>query len=233
MARIKPPSSLRLPFATAFALPAMPHARAADRPADAAFDAMPTAAPSPWVQGWAHLIAAGAAVLDVACGSGRHMRWLAGRGHAVTGVDRDAAALRNASQWGRVLAADIESGPWPLAGQVFGGVVVTHYLWRPLLPAIAAAVAPGGVLIYETFAQGNEALSHPSRPDFLLRPGELLQVCAPPAWHVVAYEHGFLDAPARLVQRIAAVRMPHAADDAAGSAAKPPRHALRPPAPDA
>ena len=163
--------------------------------------------PSPWVTRWAHLIAPGAPVLDVACGSGRHLRWLAARGHPVTGVDRDAAALAGLAGVGTLIEADIENGPWPLAGQRFGAVVVTNYLWRPLLPALLDSVAPGGVLIYETFTAGNETVGKPSRPDFLLRPGELLSWCPAPDWHVVAYEDGFIEAPARFVQRIAAVRL--------------------------
>lgn len=161
-------------------------------------------APSPWIVRWSHLLAPGAEVLDVACGSGRHMRWLAGRGHAVTGVDRSPEAIEAAAPHGRVLQADIEGGPWPFTGQAFGGVVVTNYLWRPLLPDIVAAVAPSGVLLYETFAEGNETVGKPSRPDFLLRPGELLAACAD--LQVIAYENGFLAAPDRFVQRIAAVR---------------------------
>ena len=174
--------------------------------------------PSPWVCRWTPLLPAGASVLDVACGSGRHMRWFAGQGFSVTGIDRDPAALAAAQTWGQVIEADIESSPWPLAGQRFGAVVVTHYLWRPLLPAILDAVAPGGVLIYETFAVGNESVGKPSRPDFLLRPGELLALCAGPDWRVIAYEDGFEPAPERFVQRIAAVR-----DNGSRAPAEPPR----------
>lgn len=164
------------------------------------------AAPSRWIQRWSHLVPAHGRVLDVACGSGRHMKWFAARGHPVTGVDRDAAALSSAGVFGEALAADIESGPWPFAGRAFDGVVVTNYLWRARLPDIVAAVAPGGVLLYETFAQGNESVGKPSRPDFLLAPGELLRACA--GLRVVAYEDGFLASPERFVQRIAAVRSP-------------------------
>lgn len=159
---------------------------------------------SAWVCRWSHLVPPGGTVLDVACGGGRHMRWFCARGHAATGVDRSPEALHEAAQAGEVVQADIENGPWPFAGRLFDGVVVTHYLWRPLLPAIVAAVAPGGALIYETFAAGNETVGKPSRADFLLRPGELLDACA--GLRVVAYEDGFLDDPARFVQRIAAVR---------------------------
>ncbi len=175
-------------------------------------------APSPWIERWWHLLAPGATVLDVACGSGRHMRFAAGRGHPATGVDRSQEALDAAAAYGQVLLADIEQGPWPFQAQAFGGVIVTNYLWRPLMPAIVAAVAPGGVLLYETFAAGNETVGKPSRPDFLLKPGELLAACA--GLRVVAYEDGFLAAPDRFAQRIAAVR------PAAQPPAAPPRHLL-------
>lgn len=165
-----------------------------------------TEAPSPWIQRWSHLVPAGSAVLDVACGHGRHMRWFQGRGHAVTGVDRSPEAIAAVAPLGEALQADIENGPWPLDGRQFGGVVVTNYLWRPLLPAIVQAVAPEGVLLYETFAAGNETVGKPSRPDFLLQPGELLRACA--GLRVVAYEDGCLPDPPRFVQRIAAVREP-------------------------
>lgn len=163
---------------------------------------------SPWVRRWSHLVPAGQPVLDVACGAGRHLRWFASRGHPVTGVDRDPAALAAAQGLGQVVQADIENGPWPFEGRRFGGVVVTNYLWRALLPAIVCSVEPGGVLIYETFADGNETVGKPSRPDFLLQPGELLDACA--GLRIVAYEDGFLAAPDRFVQRIAAVRAPNA-----------------------
>ncbi len=156
-------------------------------------------------------------MLDVACGQGRHLRWFAQRDHPVVGVDRSAEAIAAVEQLGEVCVADIEAGPWPFAGRRFAGVIVTNYLWRPLLPTIVASVAEGGVLIYETFAAGNETVGKPSRPDFLLQPGELLQVCA--GLRVVAYEDGFLEPPERFVQRIAAVR-PVLQDG-------PPRHRLR------
>jgi SAM-dependent methyltransferase len=140
------------------------------------------------------------------------MRWFAGRGHPVTGVDRDAAALAQCEAVGETLLADIESGPWPLAGRQFAAVVVTNYLWRPLFAQIVEAVAPGGVLLHETFAQGNETVGKPSRADFLLAPGELLRAYA--GLRVVAYEDGFLPEPDRFVQRIAAVREPAGAEPA-------------------
>ena len=162
--------------------------------------------PSDWVLRWAHLVPAGSRVLDVACGFGRHLRWFHAKNHPVTGVDRAQEAITAIAPWSEAICADIERGPWPLAGRGFGAVVVTNYLWRPLLPTIVASVAPGGVLIYETFAEGNATVGKPSRPDFLLRPGELLQACA--SLRIVAYEDGFLPAPERFVQRIAAVREP-------------------------
>ncbi len=143
-------------------------------------------------------------MLDVACGLGRHMRWFASRGHPVTGVDRSAEAIAAVGGLGEAVTADIEAGPWPFDGRRFDAVVVTNYLWRPLLPTLVASLAPGGVLIYETFAAGNETVGKPSRPDFLLRPGELLDTCRP--LRIVAFEDGFLERPARFVQRIAAVR---------------------------
>ncbi len=165
-----------------------------------------TEAPSPWIQRWSHLIAPASAVLDLACGAGRHMQYLNGLGHRVLGVDRSEEALVAAGAWGKTLQVDIENGPWPLTDQTFGAVVVTNYLWRPLWPQILASVHSGGVLLYETFAQGHETVGRPSRADFLLTHGELLQVAAQGGLRVVAYEDGFLDTPERFVQRLAAVR---------------------------
>ncbi|HEY9207466.1 class I SAM-dependent methyltransferase [Acidovorax soli] len=163
-----------------------------------------TEAPSDWVRRWSPLAPPGSTVLDVACGAGRHLRWMHEHGHPTVGVDRSADAVAACTTWGEIHCADIEAGPWPFAGRQFGAVIVTHYLWRPLLPLLVDSVAPGGVLIYETFASGNETVGRPARADFLLQPGELLAACA--ALRTVAYEDGFLDAPARFVQRIAAVR---------------------------
>lgn len=164
--------------------------------------------PSDWIVRWSHLLAPGATVLDVACGPGRHLAWFAGRGHPVTGIDRIIDLARQQAPGAELVCADIEAGAWPLQrdGQprTFGAVVVTNYLWRPLLDTIVRSVAPGGILLYETFAAGNEAWGRPTRPDFLLQPGELLRTCA--AMDVVAYEQGYLPDPPRLVQRIAALR---------------------------
>jgi SAM-dependent methyltransferase len=167
-------------------------------------------APSPWVLRWSRLWAPGSHVLDVACGSGRHLRALAAAGHAVTGIDRDAEALAPLAGVGETLVADIEAGPWPMSGRQFDAVVVTNYLWRPLMPTLLASVAAEGWLVYETFALGHETIGKPSNPAFLLRPGELLDAVRGHAggWRVIAYEDGFLDGPERLVQRIAARRVP-------------------------
>lgn len=167
-----------------------------------------TEAPSAWVQRWSHLVRPGGSVLDVACGHGRHLRWFAQHGHPVTGVDRSPEAIATVTSLGRAVQADIENGPWPLLRdgqpQTFDAVVVTNYLWRALFPVLLQSLAPGGLLIYETFTAGNETVGKPSRPDFLLRPGELLAVCS--ALRIVAYEDGYLATPERYVQRIAAMR---------------------------
>jgi SAM-dependent methyltransferase len=162
---------------------------------------------SAWVQRWTHLVRPQGSVLDVACGHGRHMAWFSQRGHPVTGIDRAEQAVAAAGAYGACLLADIENAPWPLQTkgqpQTFDAVVVTNYLWRPLLPTILQSVCAGGVLIYETFAAGNETVGKPSRPDFLLQPGELLRAFA--GLRVVAYEDGFMATPARFVQRLVAV----------------------------
>ncbi|MEO5373857.1 MAG: class I SAM-dependent methyltransferase [Alphaproteobacteria bacterium] len=166
-------------------------------------------APSPWVVRFSGLLDAGATVLDVACGGGRHTRLLLERGHRVTAVDRDASFVADlAGHPGlAIVEADLEDGaPWPFAGRHFDAVVVTNYLHRPLFPALIAAVAPGGLLIYETFARGNERFTRPRNPDHLLEPGELLRVTEG-RLQVVAYEHGHLDTPRPAVaQRLCATR---------------------------
>ena len=179
--------------------------------------------PSPWVQRFARLVRPGGSVLDVACGHGRHVQWLAGQGFAVTGVDRDAGALAAVEGQAELLVADVENGPWPLPGRRFDAVVVTNYLWRPLFPQLLASLAEGGVYLHETFADGHQHIGRPSRPDFLLQPGELLTICG--GLRIVAYEDVFEAGPdggpagGRYVQRIAAV-------NATRSAGVPPRHPL-------
>ena len=152
---------------------------------------------------------AGAAVLDVACGGGRHVRLFLDRGHAVTAVDLDVGGLEDLRGHPRleIVRADLEDGsPWPLPGRRFGVVVVTNYLWRPLFPTILDAIAAGGMLLYETFAVGHEAHGPPSNPDFLLTPGELVDVVRDHL-QIVAHDHGYDAHPRPAVkQRICAVR---------------------------
>jgi len=162
-----------------------------------------TEAPSHWVERWSHLAKPHCQVLDLACGAGRHMQYFQAQGHFCTGVDRSAEALSVACAFGQVIEADIEAGPWPLIDQHFDVVVVTNYLWRPLMPQILSCLAPEGLLIYETFSLGHEKIGKPSRPDFLLKPGELLQTCAD--LRVIAYEEGYWNSPAKFIQRIVAV----------------------------
>jgi SAM-dependent methyltransferase len=193
---------------------------------------------SPWVARWARLVPVGCRVLDVACGLGRHAVYFSQLNHPVALIDVAQEAIESTASRlppdAQLVVADIESDPWPLtdnagAPQQFGGVVVTNYLWRALLPTIVASLAPGGVLIYETFAVGNETVGKPSRPDFLLQPGELLRACA--GLRVVAFEDGFIAEPARYVQRIVAVRealaMPTAHQKTENPASiTPPRYVL-------
>lgn len=161
---------------------------------------------SSWVTRWAAKIAPdGGTVLDVAAGGGRHTRWFVARGHPVVAVDRDTSLLLDVTDGDvEVVAADLEAAPWPVPGRRFDVVVVTNYLHRPLLPTLVDVVAPGGVLVYETFAVGQERYGRPTNPDWLLVSGELLEVVRGEL-RVVAYEDVTTDRPAR-VQRIAAVR---------------------------
>ncbi len=164
--------------------------------------------PSPWIVRWGVAVLPEGRVLDVACGGGRHCEWFAGRGHRVLGVDRDPgiARLPGVNAGIEVLVADIEGGPWPLGERRFDAVVVTNYLHRPLLRTLVEAVAPGGWLLYETFAAGNERFGKPSNPDFLLRPGELLELVRG-VLRVVAFEDIEIAEPRpAMVQRIAARR---------------------------
>ncbi|MGQ0653488.1 MAG: class I SAM-dependent methyltransferase [Betaproteobacteria bacterium] len=156
---------------------------------------------SAWVERWAPLIPRGA-VLDVACGEGRHARYLSRLGYAVTGVDRDTHVIEGVE----FVRADLEDGsPWPFAGRRYAGIVVTNYLHRPLFPALEASLDEGGVLIYETFMAGNERYGRPSNPAFLLRPAELLLAFAQLA--PLGFEQGLVERPkAAVVQRLCAVR---------------------------
>jgi SAM-dependent methyltransferase len=165
------------------------------------------AVPSPWIARFASLVPPGGTVLDVAAGSGRHAALFSLLGHPVVAIDRDTSALAALGDSVEVVTADLETGgPWPLGTRRFAAVVVTNYLHRPLLGHLVAAVAPGGVLLYETFAAGNERFGKPGNPDFLLRPGELLEAVRGQL-RVVAFEDLQVDTPKpAMVQRIAAIR---------------------------
>lgn len=166
--------------------------------------------PSAWVTRWAGLVPAGGRVLDIACGSGRHARYFAGRGHPVEAVDRDPARLSPLSGTPGISVrnADLEGGSWPYEGQRFAGIVVVNYLHRPLFPQLLAALAPGGVLMYETFASGNERYGRPSNPAHLLKPGELLEMVRG-RLRVIAYEDLEVSEPRpAAVQRICAFNPP-------------------------
>jgi SAM-dependent methyltransferase len=168
----------------------------------------PLAAPSPWLVRWAHLLPPKSRVLDVACGSGRHFHYLHSLGHQVTGVDLDISAAKALAPHSELIQADLENQAWPLQEdqglRLFDAVVVFNYLWHPLWPDLLASLAPGGVLLYETFASGQEQWGRPRNPDFLLQPGELLAHCH--GLQIVAYECGLAPDPSRIVQRIAAKR---------------------------
>lgn len=172
------------------------------RAIETAIDSPP---PSAWVKRFLPLVAPGGRVLDLAAGRGRHVRLLREAGLSVVAVDRDVTALRPLASPGcMVREVDLERGePWPLGGG-YHGIVATNYLFRPLLPAIAAALAPGGIVIYETFMEGSERFGRPRNPDFLLRPGELLAAFA--GLGVIAFEQGEVCHPRPAVlQRIAAI----------------------------
>ncbi|RBA25604.1 class I SAM-dependent methyltransferase [Herminiimonas fonticola] len=167
--------------------------------------------PSAWVTRFTHLIPSGE-VLDLASGAGRHSRWLAGQGHPVLAVDRNADALALAAGEGiQTQQVDLENGnPWPFAAERFAGVVVVNYLHRPLWTKMIASLAIDGILIYETFALGNEQFGKPSNPDFLLRHGELLEITHSHGLQVIAYEDGYIDTPKpAMVQRICAIKSRH------------------------
>lgn len=164
---------------------------------------------SPWVQRYAPLIPGGA-VLDLACGNGRHTRHMAALGHSVVAVDRDPEALALAAGPDiSTTAIDLEEqgAAWPFGADRFAGIVVTNYLHRPLIGAMLSSLAPNGVLIYETFADGNAQFGKPSNPDFLLQAGEWLELARQYGLRVVAFEDGVVTTPKpAMVQRICAVK---------------------------
>jgi SAM-dependent methyltransferase len=162
---------------------------------------------------FADLIPPGGAVLDLACGGGRHTRFLLDRGHAVVAVDVDVSRISDLA--GRedleIICADLEVDGWPVTGRRFDGIVVTNYLYRPLFPRLIESLARGGILIYETFAVGNERFGHPRNPDHLLRPNELIAAFSDHL-QVIAYEHGRVEKPyPAVVQRLCAAKPANAA----------------------
>ena len=165
--------------------------------------------PSPWITRFGPEVAPGGLVLDVACGGGRHTRWFAARGHPVTAVDRDVSSVADlgGAPGVEIVECDLEDGSaWPFAGRAFAAVVVTNYLRRPILGDLVRSVGAGGWLLYETFAAGNERYGPPKNPDFLLRPGELLDAVRHEL-RVVAYEDVVVQEPRpAAIQRIAATR---------------------------
>jgi len=169
--------------------------------------------PSAWVQSHAGLVKPAGTVLDLAAGGGRHARYFKGLGCRITALDRDVSGFKDLADTGvEIVATDLEDGsPWPLGARTFDGIVVTNYLHRPLFPHLAGALASGGVLIYETFGVGNERFGKPSNPNFLLRPGELLEFAAAHGLQVLAYACGEVAEPKRAItQRIVAQRLAQA-----------------------
>jgi SAM-dependent methyltransferase len=160
--------------------------------------------PSGWVTRFGARVPAPGTILDVACGGCRHANWFAGKGHLVTAVDRERPAKTLPGV--DFVLADIETVHWPFKGRNFAGVVVTNYLYRPLFSQLLQAVAPGGMLIYETFAVGNERYGRPTNPDYLLRSGELLELVRGQL-NVIAFEDDYHEVPRpAMIQRIAARR---------------------------
>lgn len=159
---------------------------------------------SPWVRKHAGLLSQNLPILDLACGGGRHSLYLLELGHRVTAVDKDVTAIRanDGVQNLSIVEADLEAGTWPFSNQLFAGIVVVNYLWRPIFNDLLTALAPGGVLIYDTFAVGNEKYGRPSNPDYLLRSNELKRICA--GLEIIDYAHGKTEAPSAVRQSIAA-----------------------------
>ena len=151
--------------------------------------------PSAWIEHFSPLVPTGGRVLDLACGSGRHARSFLKKGHPLTALDRDVSGLQdlNDNPWIEILQSDLEAGePWPLGERTFACIVVVNYLYRPLFPAIARALSPSGVLLYETFSLGHEKFGRPRNPDYLLRPGELLSAFGE-RLSVLAFEQGRIE----------------------------------------
>jgi SAM-dependent methyltransferase len=176
--------------------------------ADLINDSLEMIRPSRWLEQCISYLPAGGRVLDLACGSGRHSRYLVGKNHPVLAVDRNTEALTalQGIPGIDIRVMDLETAVWPLAGETFAGVVVTNYLWRPRFNDVLALVAPGGVLIYETFMLGNAAYGKPTNPDFLLRPQELRHLIQSAGWHELDFVEGFVDWPKPAVRQAICAR---------------------------
>ena len=155
-----------------------------------------SAGPSAWIERHSPLISRSSQILDIAAGKGRHTRYLLRKGHSVIAVDKNLSSLRNIKNARlSLIQVDLETGaPWPFKKDMFAGIVVTNYLYRPLFGPIIASLAPGGVLIYETFARGNEKFGKPNNPDYLLEPDELIRVTLNKL-HIIAYEDLLVEQP--------------------------------------
>lgn len=165
--------------------------------------------PDPWIVSWLDRLATGSRVLDFACGTGRHARAAAALGLEVVAADHDAQALAAVGEGVHTVQAELEVAPWPFAAASFDAVIVSNYLFRSRLDLLCGLIRPTGVLLYQTFALGNETFGRPRNPDFLLEPGELLEVAGRNGLHVLAYEDGILGAPPRArIQRMVACRPP-------------------------
>ena len=163
---------------------------------------------SPWVRRFADAIPKNGLVLDLACGAGRHTALLASLGHQVLSVDQDISMVESLKDESvQTLELDLEGSDWPLLNQEFSAIVVTNYLYRPFLDELPKILTEDGVLIYETFAEGNAEFGKPSNPNFLLKSGELLALAQRSGLKVIAYEDIYLDHPKpAMVQRICAVK---------------------------
>ena len=163
---------------------------------------------SPWVRRFATQIPKGGLVLDLACGAGRHAIFMADLGYSVLAVDQDIRLIeQNTNSLITSRAMNLELTEWPLDGLEFSGIVVTNYLYRPHWDQLPKMLSKEGVLIYETFAQGNAQFGKPSNPNFLLNPGELLNLAARHGLKVLAYEDLYVDEPKpAMVQRLCALK---------------------------
>ncbi|MCF8467075.1 MAG: class I SAM-dependent methyltransferase [Sneathiella sp.] len=164
---------------------------------------------SPWIEKYSKLIPQNGPVLDVACGSGRHSLYLLGVGYDVIVVDIDTAEISKIQGYPNlsIVEADLEKDPWPFSKPAFSSVVVVNYLWRPLFPDLLDALLPGGILLYDTFAQGNERYGRPSNPDFLLAPGELYNLCQGKL-EILDFMHGYVEVPKPALRQSIAARKP-------------------------